>query len=102
MEDSTIKEFLGGISLAKAALDLASSGLGLIPDSTKREASRVALEQAKQAFAHAELHSAESLGHEICQCEWPSHICTRRPGARWRCPKCGGDPTRMSITRDDD
>jgi hypothetical protein len=101
MDDSTIKDFAGCLALAKTAIEIAASGISLIPDATKREAAKVALESAKKALVHAELQSAKSLDHEICQCEWPSHICTRRPGERWRCPKCGRDPTRVRPSDDD-
>jgi hypothetical protein len=95
MDNTTIQDLTRGIMLAKSAVELAASGFSLIPDGTKKEAAKVALEQAKQAFIQAELHAAVDLGHVICQCTWPSQICTRPPNGKWKCPHCGGDPSSL-------
>jgi len=88
MEDSTINGFTSAIALAKSAISLAGSGIGLITDNTKREAARTALEQAQKAFEIAELQAAESLGHPLCHCDWPSAICIRNRSGRWECRRC--------------
>ncbi|MBI5384437.1 MAG: hypothetical protein HZA90_07085 [Verrucomicrobia bacterium] len=84
-----IQQFTSGLTLAKTALDILGSAAGLLADPTKREAAKTALEQSKQAFAAAEIAAAQSIGHLICPCDWPSGICVLERDGQWRCLKCG-------------
>jgi transposase-like protein len=83
-----IQGFMTGLTLAKTAVDLASSVTDLIADPVKREAARVALDQSKRAFAIAETKMAEELEYPLCQCDFPPGICTLDRSDRYICPKC--------------
>jgi hypothetical protein len=84
-----IQGFTTGLALAKSAVDLVSGVTDLIADPTKREAAKVALEQSKKAFEIAEIQAAQSLGHLLCQCDWPTAICIKTSPAHWKCRRCG-------------
>lgn len=84
-----IQGFTTGLTLAKSAVDLLSSVTDLITDPTKRETARTALEQSKKAFEIAEIQAAESLGHMLCHCDWPTAICIETSSDHWKCNRCG-------------
>jgi len=88
-----LQNYLSGLTLAKSAVELASSAVGLITDSTKREAAKTALEQSKRAFALAEIQVAEQLDYPLCRCEFPPVICTQGVNNLFICPKCNTDNT---------
>jgi hypothetical protein len=87
------QNLLSGLALAKSAVEIASSAVDLIADSTKREAARTALDQSKRAFALAEIQIAQQLDYPICRCEFPPLICTSDANHKFTCPKCGADNT---------
>lgn len=88
-----LHQFTVALALGKTALDLAGGVLDLIPDSTKREAAKSALDQSRRAFAAAETQMAEQLGYPLCRCDFPPGICTLNEQDRYICRKCGKDRT---------
>ena len=79
-----------GIQALRGVAALFKEAKDLIPDESKRQQLESKLEAAERELRTAEADTAKSLGHELCQCEFPPAIMTKRRSERaWTCPNCG-------------
>ena len=91
---------IAGIQALRGVVALFKEAKALIPDESKRQQLELKLEVAERELRTAEAEAAKTLGHELCQCEFPPAIMTKRRSERsWTCPRCGDkyEPPGASI-----
>jgi len=85
------------ISSVKNVLGIVKEAKELLPDSPQKTAATKKIEEAENSLKIAETEAAKAMGHELCQCTFPSQIMLYdRSKNVDRCPGCGDEIKRST------